>query len=174
MRFLLVACLFVGWVAGCGGSSPRQLPPTGTGQKVASPVQIQERPDFRQGSVAANVREECTDLAAKLADFTVSYGAEKGVSVQKAPRVTKDTRGTALVVEFTQVFSAGNAFVGHRKSVSIHADLYSDGVLVDSTDLTRHSGGGFGAGFKGSCAVLGRTVKTLGSDIANWLARYAS
>ena len=173
MRIFLAFLLCVGLVAGCGGGGPRQIPPTGTGQKVSGPILIQESPDYRPGSVATNVRAECTDLGTKLTDFAVSYGAEQGVPIQKAARVTKNTRGSALVVEFTQVFSGGNAFIGHRKAVSIHAELYSNGVLVDSRDLTRQSGGGFGAGFKGSCAVLGRTVKALGSDIAAWLQPYA-
>ncbi len=29
--------------------------------------------------------------------------------------------------------------------------------------------GGLFAGFKGSCSVLGRTVKAIGKDIAEWL-----
>jgi hypothetical protein len=33
-------------------------------------------------------------------------------------------------------------------------------------------GGAFG-GFKGSCSVLGRTVKALGKDIAQWLVQPA-
>ena len=73
-----------------------------------------------------------------------------------------------MILTLTNATSIGNAFMGHRKSVTIEAILYEDGVEIDHYRGSRDSGGGFGAGFKGSCSVLGRCVKTLGKDVANW------
>ena len=69
------------------------------------------------------------------------------------------------------MYSAGNAFIGHRKSASVKAELYQDGKLIDSADYTRNSSGGFLGGFKGSCSVLEHTVNTLGNDVAKWLKK---
>lgn len=41
-------------------------------------------------------------------------------------------------------------------------------LLLEITGAQASGGGMFGA-YKGTCAILGRCVKTLGSDIAKWL-----
>lgn len=38
----------------------------------------------------------------------------------------------------------------------------------------RYSDGGMFDGYKGTCAILGRCVKTLGKDVAKWLAHPTS
>lgn len=53
--------------------------------------------------------------------------------------------------------------------VSINIELYKDGELIAQQALSRNSGGGIGGGFKDSCDVLGRCVKTLGKDTSKWL-----
>ena len=79
--------------------------------------------------------------------------------------------GNMLKVEITSAYSAGNAFIGHRKSTAIRGELYDNGTLLASFTGSRVSGGGAWAGFKGSCSVLGRTVETLGQDIVAWLKK---
>ena len=83
----------------------------------------------------------------------------------------KDAQGLSLSLAITNEVTAGNAFMGHSKSVSIEATLHRDGEVVDTYVGTRDSGGGFGAGFKSSCTVLKRCVNTLGKDGAGWLRR---
>jgi hypothetical protein len=75
-----------------------------------------------------------------------------------------------LQLEIASATSGGNAFTGHHKSVTVTGKLFQNGKQTAKFVATRASGGGFGAGFKGSCAVLGRCTVTLGQDIARWLA----
>ena len=77
----------------------------------------------------------------------------------------------AIDLAIVQAFSGGNAFIGHRKSVTVSATLIVDGEEIDSTIKMRNSGGGFFGGFKGSCDVLAHTVNTLGSDVSEWLSQ---
>ena len=49
------------------------------------------------------------------------------------------------------------------------AELFVDGVSKGEKIYHRDSMGGFGAGYKGSCSVLGRTSKALGKDFSVWL-----
>lgn len=119
--------------------------------------------------VPNNVRQECHGVFSKLSDAVVKYGNAQGLKVQSNPQVTTEQQGKVVKVSITGMYSAGNAFIGHRKSASVKAELYQDGKLVDTTDYTRNSGGGFLGGFKGSCAVLEHTVNTLGNDVAKWL-----
>ena len=67
--------------------------------------------------------------------------------------------------------SRGNAYTGHHKSVSIEAELFENGQLVDTYTGSRNSTGGFAGRFKGSCSVLARCVNTLGNDVSKWLKK---
>lgn len=119
--------------------------------------------------IATNIINECDQLGEKFSSFVSTYVEKKGwdVSLVGDDKVLASERG--LKLQITNAHSGGNAFIGHRKSVSIVAELYENGELIDSYNATRQSGGGFGGGFKGSCSVLGRCVKTLGKDVAKWL-----
>ena len=55
--------------------------------------------------------------------------------------------------------------------MSARAELFEDWASVEAVTFSRDSGGGFGAGFKGSCSVLGRCSKALAKDIAGWLSK---
>lgn len=119
--------------------------------------------------VPTNVREECHGVASKLTDAVVKYGNAQGLQVRANPEVTPTQDGKVVKVSITGMFSGGNAFIGHRKSASVKAELFENGKLLDTTSYTRNSGGGAFGGFKGSCAVLEHTVNTLGNDVAKWL-----
>jgi len=47
--------------------------------------------------------------------------------------------------------------------------LKENGEVIGSFTGARYSGGGAFGGFKGTCAILGRCIETLGKDIATWL-----
>jgi hypothetical protein len=53
--------------------------------------------------------------------------------------------------------------------MSVKGELFDKGKQIGSFRATRFSGGGAFGGFKGTCAIIGRCSKTLGSDIAGWL-----
>ena len=119
--------------------------------------------------IPSNIRSECTALRSGLSDSAEKSLSQIGWNVVKSDTVGGD--GLSLKLMITTAHSSGNAYFGHKKSVSVEAELYKDGELLDSFSGTRNSGGGFGAGFKGSCTVLQRCVHTLGKDVSNWLSK---
>jgi hypothetical protein len=129
-------------------------------------------PYSNEASVAQNVRTECTDLGTKLAASLHRYATKYGVPTVVVDETGPTEQGRVFHVQITNIFSAGNAFIGHRKSMAARGELFEDGVSKGRVDFTRNSGGGFGAGFKGSCSVLGRCTKTLGNDFARWLEEH--
>jgi hypothetical protein len=137
--------------------------------QAADAVLVQRPVPFNEDAdVPGAVRRECK-LDEQLPDFVAQYGREKGITVNFAQQVSASSPGRALVMEFTDVVSEGNAFIGHHKSVTVKGKLYQDGKLVGSFKGRRNSMGGAFGGFKGACSVLGRSVKALGEDIAGWL-----
>lgn len=130
---------------------------------VPRPVPYSEDSD-----IASNIKAECA-LGDKLAQFIATYAEKRGSDITFAEQVDENTPGRALVIEIRDALSIGNAWTGHRKSVSVRGKLFVDGQLTGSFKGRRDSMGGMFAGYKGSCSVLGRTVKSLGEDIALWL-----
>lgn len=118
--------------------------------------------------VAGNIKRECA-IATQLPAALVRFAAEAGnrVELQDAPDTSS---GQVVKMEIHDAQSAGNAWTGHHKSVTVKGSLYRDGQQVAKFVARRNSRGGFGAGFKGSCAVLERTVNAIGKDVAEWLA----
>ncbi len=174
MKKIIVLILSTSLFAACG-STPRDTAPTGTGEMVTGPINMQTNIPFAEGAAAENVKTECYTLGQKLSDFTESYGAENGVTVKKVSKIDPKSKTTnTLDMKMTSVYSGGNAFLGHKKSVTVVASLYKNGVLVDKVTRMRNSGGGFAGAYKGSCSVLGRTVKALGKDVAMWLKKYSA
>lgn len=137
--------------------------------QAADAVHVQRPVPFNEDAdVPGAVKRECK-LDEQLSDFVAQYAREKGMTVDFAPQVTATSPGQSLVMEITDVVSEGNAFLGHHKSVTVKGKLYRDGKLAGSFKGRRNSMGGAFGGFKGSCSVLGRSVKALGEDIAGWL-----
>ena len=158
-------------IAGCGGNPSKNEPmesagPTGP---AVTAVTIQKPIPFsKDNDIASNIKSEC-NLNIQLSDFIQSAAASYDIAVTQKGAVSKDDPGQVLVVEIMDAVSTGNAFIGHNKFTKIKGELYENGKLTGSFIGKRHSGGGAFGGWKGSCAVLGRTVKALGSDVANFL-----
>jgi hypothetical protein len=125
-------------------------------------------PYAEDSDIASNIRNECK-LGDKLAHFIGEFARARGDAVSFAPQVDEATPGRVLQVEIRDALSMGNAWTGHRKSVSVRGRLFADGEVVGTFKGRRDSMGGMFGGYKGSCSVLGRTVKALGQDIATWL-----
>lgn len=137
---------------------------------TAGSVKVMRNIPYKKGSkIALNIRQECK-ITEQLSEFTQVYGEDRGIDVVRVPRVTSKDKGQVLKMEITDAVSQGNAFIGHRKYTAIEGSLYKDGKKVSTFTAARFSGGGFFGAYKGSCSVLGRTVKALGEDVAMWLA----
>ena len=109
------------------------------------------------------------DLNTKLLQFITSSATDNGFSIELTEDAAGKSDGDVLHVEIKDAVSSGNAFIGHRKFTFIKGSLSRSGSEIASFAASRNSGGGAFAGYKSSCAVLGRTVKTLGKDVADWL-----
>lgn len=186
MRFispLLAGTAVVLLVAACGSNSPRpsgeSSATTTSSANVANPaggvvsgevIRVQQAtPYASEGINDPAVQREC-QIATQLPEFILEHAANRGVNVEIVPRVQAEDPGRNLVVRFMKTQSSGNAFTGHYKYTEIEAKLYEDGKEVADLTAGRRTGGGAFAGFKGSCSVMGRTVRTLGDDVSIWLS----
>ena len=113
------------------------------------------------------VRKECM-LETKLPQFIVE-GAERGVDVVLADAPAENATGKVLRLEFTHILGFGGGVWSGPKSVTVSGKLYENGKVVGSFVASRYSTGGAFGGYKGTCSILGRCIKTLGIDIAHWL-----
>lgn len=166
MKHIITSALLVVFAVGCGGSAPKK-----SNMKVdaKTAIKVQKSIPFAKASrVARNIKTEC-GLSTKLSKFIEAYSLGEGVGVMRKGKVTRKTKGKALIVSITDAVSAGNAFTGHRKFSSIKGSLYNNGKKVSSFTAARRSGGGAFGGYKGSCDILGNTVKILGRDVSIWL-----
>ncbi|MDT8409388.1 MAG: hypothetical protein RQ741_07295 [Wenzhouxiangellaceae bacterium] len=140
------------------------------GSTVAQTVKvIKDAPYAADADIQKKVRNECVKLGSQLSEFTQQFGKEFGVDVALVDSLDTAGSGRVLQLEITDATSMGNAFMGHQKFSSARGTLYEDGKKVADFRARRNSMGGAFAGFKGSCSVLGRTVKAMGKDIALWL-----
>ncbi len=180
-QFTLIVTLSL-FIVACGGNS--NVNETSTAKEPGSEASTSKEPSVKvvaliiqteipyakDNDIAQNIKDEC-QLPSKLSKFIKIYAEKKDINVNDKPSVSKDDPGGVLIVEITDAVSSGNAFIGHRKFAKIKGELYKDGQLVGSFVGKRHSGGGYGGGWKGSCGVLGRTVKALGKDISKFLVK---
>ncbi len=135
-------------------------------QSVSMPRSV---PYAEDAEITKKVRGECVLLNTQLADYTKQFGNEFGVEVNLVDATTASDPGRVLLVEIVDAVSSGNAFIGHQKFSRIRGELFEDGVRVAGFKASRNSMGGAFGGYKGSCSVLGRTMKVLGKDVAMWL-----
>ncbi len=135
---------------------------TGTGTLVIKPI------SFLKGSYVRDaVKREC-NLLGKLTQFV-----EDNAAGQYAKIVTDSRSAPAgaqvLQIDIEQVQGGGGGAWSGGKMVMIKGKLTKRGKVIGTFRGRRYSGGGFFGAYKGTCAILGRCVKTLGSDIATWL-----
>lgn len=133
---------------------------------AAEPVKVLRPVPYSSDSETSDViRKECP-LGEQLAAFIDDYA--KG-SVRLVDGEMDRTIGRVLDIEIVEAVSMGNAFVGHQKYTKVRGALYDDGKQVAAFRARRNSMGGAFGGLKGNCSVLGRTVKAIAGDVANWL-----
>jgi hypothetical protein len=135
----------------------------------AAPVTIAAAIPYNEDAdIQAKVRTECAELNTQFSTFIQQFAREKGVEMVVGD--PSASTGRVLRVTITAAISQGNAWIGHTKSTSARGTLYEDGNAVASFRASRNSMGGMFAAYKGSCSVLGRTVRAMGEDIGTWLA----
>jgi hypothetical protein len=141
------------------------------GPALADTVRVAASAPYAQDAeIAGRIRTECVQLQTQLPAYTAQFGNEFGVAVAIDDAVSPDDGGRVLQLEIYEAVSLGNAFIGHQKYSKVRGTLFQDGHAVASFKGMRTSMGGAFGGYKGSCSVLGRTIKALGKDVAQWLA----
>lgn len=158
MKLRVLASVGVAFVLALAASSAQSQ-----SLKVQRPVPYSE-----DGDISDKIKQECK-IDEQLADFLQEYAREQGVEVEFTDRPVDPAAGRVLDLRIVSAISMGNAFIGHQKSTSVAGTLYENGKKVASFKARRQSMGGAFGGYKGSCAVLGRTVKVIAQDIAGWL-----
>lgn len=122
----------------------------------------------KSGMIDQRVLRECK-LVTQYPELLKKHGAENGIKVNIIKGLNTKTKGYNLDVEYQQIISSGNAFIGHRKYTQMHITLYKDGKKISEASGARRSGGGAFGGYKGSCSVIGRTVEANAKDTIFWL-----
>jgi hypothetical protein len=170
----VVACVTISYFCvACGGKSLTISQGIIGGIDLTSGIEVAEStPYLDETIVPVKIRKECTNLGRELSEATQRYGTKYGVKFIRKTEIEPSKGGQVLVLKIASAVSSGNAWIGHDKYINVKIELYKDGKLLASDMKERNSRGGFGAGFKSSCSVLGRCVNTLGSDIAKWVKEY--
>jgi len=126
-------------------------------------------PFSNDANVKEAVQNEC-HLQTKLAEFIRIYAAKNDTTIVLSEHaLNKHDKGRVLLLEITDVMGSGGGAWTGAKSVRVKGTLYEKGKLIGNFNASRASSGGMFGAYKGTCAILGRCVKTLGSDIAKWL-----
>jgi len=139
-----------------------------TSTSAAEPLNIQSI-TFIKDKAAVNdkVRAECK-LLEKTKKFLIAYGKKHFKPVTTESKAVAGAYNLTAQIVAT-VGGAGGSWTG-RKGATIKGTLKKDGKVVGTYEAFRSSGGrrfGWGGGF-GTCSLLGRSVKTLSSDITKW------
>jgi len=174
MKFsFLTLFIFLLGLSGCAknGTTPSQpiaqTGHTGTGTLVIKPIAFREDAYIRDA-----VKQEC-NLDGKLSQFI-----KESAAGQYANIVSDANAGPAdaqvLTVQIEEVEGSGGGAWSGAKVVLIKGSLTQNGKTLGDFKARRYSGGGMFGAYKGTCAILGRCVKTLGKDVATWLAHPTS
>jgi hypothetical protein len=167
-RYMTLFVLLAG-LSGCAthNNKPQQTAqPTGTGTLIIKPISFKKDAYIRDA-----VKQECS-LDEKLTQFIKDNAAGQYANI-----ITDANSGPAdaqvLTLEIEEVQGAAGGAWSGAKSVIIKGSLSQKGKMLGDFKARRYSTGGMFAGYKGTCAILGRCVKTLGKDVAEWMAHPA-
>ncbi|KQY81344.1 hypothetical protein [Pelomonas sp. Root1444] len=134
----------------------------------AASYQIPENIGYKDVTIIpSNIVEECKELGRQLSGSLAAELTKSGAEVQRVATLDA-AAGPVIDIKISNMVSAGNAFIGHRKSASVWVELRQGSEVLGAKGFTRDTMGGAFAGFKGSCTVLERAVLVLGKDVAQW------
>jgi hypothetical protein len=132
-------------------------------------ITMSERAPFsREAHIPPAVRTDC-QLESKLPDFIEKYSRSANIPLNVIPGKVDPHKGKVLKIEITNTMGTGGGAWSGPKSVTAVGELFENGKKIGSFTSTRYSGGGAFGGFKGTCSIMGRCVKTMGKDISIWL-----
>jgi len=154
MRKMAMAAVLWGMAAAVQAQGP-----------VVVPAEVPfSNPDVIDGAIV----KEC-QLPQQVAQRLQTALAAAGIEARAVAGAKPDSGEQVLLVEIAQAQSGGNAWTGHKKSLTVSGKLFRKGEQVAKFVSTRNSGGGAFAGYKSSCAVLARCAEAIAKDTAGWL-----
>jgi hypothetical protein len=121
-------------------------------------------PFGKDAQVPEKVRDGCK-LQTKVPQFLSQASSQVELVEGKL-----GTSGRTLELEITEVHAPGGGAFSGPKWMSVTGVLRDNGRRVAGFTAHRTTTGGVFAGYKGTCSIVGRCAKTLGSDIAGWLS----
>ena len=140
------------------------LPALASAQDTA-PIQMLDPVPYAAGSdVPARIRNECTDLGHEIA-FMVN-GLMRGKMKLVQGKLPTSSPGAVLQLEIVDVFSDGNAFLGHRQGIKLRGALYRDGSKVAAFTAQRTN---TDDNMLTACANLDVFAPLFARDIRRWL-----
>lgn len=167
IKFLFLTVMIVS-LSACGPksnvkteSSPA-IAHTGTGTLMIKPVVFNKDSYVREA-----VKNEC-QLTEKLTQFIEENAASQYANILTDSNSTQ-RNAQVLSVTIEEVQGGGGGAWSGAKVVMVKGVLTKNGRTLGDFKARRYSGGGMFGAYKGTCAILGRCVRTLGKDIANWL-----
>ncbi len=135
---------------------------TGSGTLVIKPITFRKDAYVREA-----VKQQC-NLDGKLTQFIEEYAADQYANIiTEGGRAPKNAQVLTVVIE--EVVGGGGGAWSGAKAVKVKGTLTKNGRVIGDFMARRYSGGGFFGAYKGTCAIMGRCVKALGRDIAEWL-----
>jgi hypothetical protein len=162
--YIFVALLVLNACASNGVAPTQAIQNTGDGTLVIHPIEYNKDAYIREPII-----QEC-NLPGKLTQYIAENAANQYTQIiTDSGSIPADAQ--ILKIEIEQVGGlAGGAWTGSKR-VLIKGTLTKNGKVLGDFKASRYSGGGMFAVFKGTCVILGRCVRTLGSDVARWLTR---
>ena len=169
--FKLLPILLMLFLVACASNEPNDSPSigkdtvsySGTGVLKIAPVVFAKDLKVRDA-----VRNEC-QLLTKLPGFVQSYAQDQYASIDLDAQ--RSNSADFLEIEIVDLPKYNkNVWAGRGGQwVTVKGSLLRKGKKTLSFTANRGSMGGFMGAYKGTCALLGRCTKALGSDIAEWL-----
>lgn len=162
----LVLTVFLLGLSGCASqgskSASQPIQTSGTGTLIIKPIAFKDESYIRDA-----VKQEC-DLDGKLNQFIKESAARNYATILTDTEIgPADAKVLKVTIEEVEG-AAGGAWSG-PKTVTITGTLTENGKELGDFKARRYSGGGMFGAYKGTCAILGRCVKTLGRDVAEWM-----
>ena len=166
---IISSLIVVGSLGACHPGSTSNVKSTPDAKQAASSagsIQLASSiPYAGNANVSGKVKDECK-LDTQLASFIKSN--EKNV-VLTDESLSEKSSGRVLLLEITNVQATGGGAWSGPKSVSVAGKLFDNGKQIGDFTASRYTTGGAFGGFKGTCGLVGRCVKSLGKDIGQWL-----
>jgi len=167
IKLLLMGAVVLSFMVGCGGSEPST--PTKSEVKTTTnteTIYVSSKATYSK-AVAKKIQSECS-IDSQIVLWIKKYAKKENINIVIDGKPKAGDK--VLRIYIMNAVSKRHAGVGYDKYVSIYGRLYGQNKEKLSFKAARRSGGGYFGAYKSSCNVLGSCAKTIGRDVAGWLA----